>query len=119
VGLKPTLEWLVNSIHQVVSRLENDFLDDLTGWVCIEGIRNRKRPVLKKLPGAPRVGETLWFGRSTQVGHGKYVVVSVEWSTADFAYDAMGSVVVHVEPVPRTAGPTGAAASRPEASPAR
>ena len=102
---KPTMEWLVNSIHGIVSRLENALEEDLTGCICIEGIRNRKKPVLKKLPGVPRVGDTLWFGRPTQVGHGEYVVVGVEWSTADFAHDAMGSVVVHVEPVERRPRP--------------
>jgi hypothetical protein len=102
----PDREWLINSIHRIVSRLENDVDEDLSGWVCIEGLRNRKRPVWKKLPGVPRVGDTVWFGRPTQAGHGKYVVVGVEWSTADFAHGAMGSVAVRVEPLARRARST-------------
>ncbi len=102
---KPDMEWLINSIHRIVSRVENDIDEDRSGWVCIEGIRNRKKPVLKKFPGVPRVGDTLWFGRRTQVGHGKYVVVGVEWHTADFAHDATGSVLVRVEPVERRVRP--------------
>ena len=99
---KPTTEWLTSSIHRVVNDLFNIVYDDLTGWVCIQGIKDRKKEVLKKLPGVPRVGETLRYGRPTQTGHGKYAVVSVECSTADFAYDAMGSVTITVEPLPKT-----------------
>ncbi len=65
--------------------LFNIVCDDIIGWVCIQGIKNKKKPVWKMLPGIPRVGEALRYGRETWTGHGKYIVVAVEWSTADFA----------------------------------
>jgi hypothetical protein len=52
----------------------NEVLNASDGWIGIEGLRKRKKAIIQKFPGVPRVGDTLHHGRPTQTGHGTYRV---------------------------------------------
>jgi hypothetical protein len=63
-------------------------------------VRRTQMCFSQKVPGVPRVGDTLHHGGPTQTGHRTYRVVRVEWFTGSYAHHAMKHVVIHVEPEP-------------------
>jgi hypothetical protein len=74
----PSTEWLTKSAHKQVGWLVNEVLNASYGWVGIEGLRKRKKAIIQRFPGVPRVGDTLHHGRPTRTGQGTYRVVRVE-----------------------------------------